>query len=137
MPVRFEHILSNQFDTTSESASGTFDFNGVTPRRITLYVIVSDITGSTTESGVLTVEVSPDDGSTLVTYDKLITEAGVDAPVASVTYALNAARDDIVAISLEDVVDYIRITVAADGSGGTALSSSNRADVDIWLVAEY
>ncbi len=137
MTTRFEHLFSNQFDATSESSSATFDFNGVTPKRVTLYVIVSDVQGNTTESGVLTVEVSPDDGSTLVTYDKLITEAGVDAPVASVTYALNAARDDIVSISLEDVVDYLRVTVAANGSGGTALDSSNRADVDIWAAVEY
>lgn len=137
MTVRFEHLFSNQFDAPSESASATWDFNGVTPKRITLYVVVSDVQGSTTESGVLTVEVSPDDGSTLVSYDKLITEAGVDAPVSSVTYALNAARDDIISLSREDVTDYIRITVAADGSGGTPLSASVRADVDIWLAVEY
>jgi hypothetical protein len=137
VPVRVEHLLSNQFDTTSESASGSHDFNGVTPTRITLYVVVDDVQGNTTESGVLTVEVSPDRGSTLVTYDKLITDAGTDGPVASVTYALNAAADDIISLAKEDVVDHITVTVAANGSGGTPLDSSNRADVNIWLVWTY
>lgn len=111
MPVRIDHLI----DIASGTQAASWNFQGAPPKRACLYIVSAG-------AGTLTVEVSPDDGQTLVSYDKLITDAGVDAPAASVTLA---AADDVVAISQEDVIDYIRVTVT-----GAA------AAVDVWLVWE-
>lgn len=79
---------------------------------------------------VLTVELSPDDGQTLIDYDKLLTDAGNDAPAASVTYTITA--DDVVSLSPEDVLDFIRVLVTATGTDATKTFA-----VDVWLVYSY
>jgi hypothetical protein len=79
---------------------------------------------------VLSVELSPDDGQTLIDYDKLLTEAGTDAPVASVTYT--ATGDDVVSISPEDVLDYIRVLMTASGT-----DAGKTFAVDVWLVFTF
>jgi hypothetical protein len=83
----------------------------------------------------LTVEVSPDDGTTLITYDKLITDAGVDGPVSTVALHPGGGGntlDDIVAFSLEDVFDFIRVTVT-----GVDTTAGNYYAVDVWVVWEF
>ena len=128
MPVRFKHLINDTVDDNPTSVNGSWDFNGVTPKRVTLYVVV--VESGSGASLTLTVEVSPDDGQTLVTYDKLITHTGVDGPVSSVAYT--ATADDIISISAEDVLDYIKVTVA-----GTSTTSSNKYTVDVWLCYIY
>lgn len=128
MPVRFKHLIDDTVDDSPTSVNASWDFNGVTPKRVTLYVSV--VESGSGASLTLTVEVSPDDGQNLITYDKLITDAGVDGPVASVAYTQTA--DDIISISAEDVLDYIKVTVA-----GTSTTGGNYYDVDVWLAYIY
>ncbi len=128
MPIRIEHLINVLIDDAPTSQAATFDFQGVTPQRVSLYVqVVESGSGATV---TLTVEVSPDDGATLIDYDKLITEAGVDGPVSSVVYS--ATGDDVVSLSAEDVLDYIKVTMT-----GGSTTSSNKYQTDIWLVYEY
>lgn len=128
MPVRFEHIIDVTIDDAPTSQAANFSFQGVTPRRVTLYVqVVESGAGATV---TLTVELSPDDGQTLLTYDKLITDAGVDGPVSSVVYSQTG--DDIVSLSAEDVLDYIRVTMT-----GGSTTSNNFYAVDVWLAWTY
>lgn len=129
MPIRVEHIINAvDLDSASESTAGVFQFRGIVPKRITLYVQIVETGNATT---TLTVEFSPDGGTTLITTDKLLTDAGTDAPVASVAYT--ATGDDIVSIPLEDVVEYIRVTAAVDSGA----SGSNHHVVDVWMVFAY
>ncbi len=112
-------------DDDPTSASSILDLNGVVPKNLSLYI-------ETTEEGsgatvALTVEFSPDNGSTLITYDKLLTDAGTDAPAASVTYS--ATGDDVISFSPEDVWDYVKVTLT-----GTSTTSSNKYTFSIWAV---
>jgi hypothetical protein len=128
MPVRIEHLIDVAIDDSPTSQAATFDFQGVTPRWVTLYVqVVESGSGATV---TLTVEVSPDDGQTLIDYDKLLTDAGTDAPVSSVVYS--ATGDDIVSLSPEDVLDYIKVTMT-----GGSTTAGNFYDVDVWMAYAY
>ncbi len=128
MPVRFEHLIDVTIDDAPTSQAANFSFQGVTPRRVTLYVAVVESGSGATVT--LTVELSPDNGQNLISYDKLITDAGVDAPVASVVYTQTG--DDIVSLSMEDVMDYIRVTMT-----GGSTTAGNFYAVDVWLAWVY
>lgn len=128
MPVRIAHIIDTRIDNSPTSVEAVFDFGGVTPKRITLYVAAVKTLSPT--SLTLTGELSPDDGQNLITYDKFLTEAGNDAPVASVVYT--ATGDDVVSLSPEDVVDFLKVTIVGAGTDAT-----NYFDVDVWLVYAY
>lgn len=128
MPIRVEHILNVAIDDAPTSQAGTHVFQGVTPTRVSLYVqVVESGSGSTV---TLTVELSPDAGATLISYDKLLTDAGTDGPVSSVVYS--ATGDDVVSLASEDVVNYIRVLMT-----GGSTTAVNYYDVDIWLVYSY
>ncbi len=128
MPVRIRHLIDVTIDDAPTSQAATHDFGSAPPKRVSLYVqLVENGSGSTV---TLTVELSPDDGQTLISYDKLITEAGVDGPVASVAYS--ATGDDVVSLSAEDVIKYIKVTMT-----GGSTTSSNSYDTDVWLVYEF
>jgi hypothetical protein len=128
MPVRVEHLINETIDDSPTSVAATFDFQGVTPRRVSLYIqVVESGSGATV---TLTVEVSPDDGQTLIDYDKLLTDAGTDGPVASVVYTQTG--DDVVSFAPEDVLDYIRILMT-----GGSTTAGNYYVVDVWLVYAY
>jgi hypothetical protein len=122
-------LLLDQTVSSVTTISQAKDFNGVTPKRITLLLALT----KTSNPGnlTLTVEVSGDKGVNLVTYDKLLTDAGVDAPVSSVVYS--ATADDVVSLSPEDVLDYIKVSLAA--ASGT--DASNTWGVKCWLVFSY
>lgn len=128
MPVRFEHLIDVRLDDSPVSQAATWDFGGTTPKRVSLYVQIVKTLSPT--SVTLTVEFSPDDGQTLIDYDKLLTDQGTDGPVSSIAYTVTV--DDIVSISPEDVLDYIRVLATAAGSTATAFF-----DVDIWLAWTY
>ncbi len=128
MPVRIEKLIDVTIDDAPTSQAATFAFQGTIPKRASLYVVVAESGSGATVT--LTVEFSPDDGSTLVGYDKLLTEGGTDAPVASVVYS--ATGDDVVSISPEDVVDYIKVTMT-----GGSTTSSNKYATEAWLVYSY
>ena len=129
MPIRVEHIVNAvDLDSANEAVSGIFRFLGVVPKRITFYIRIVE-TG--TAIATLTVEFSPDGGTTLITTDKLLTDGGSDAPVASVAYS--ATGNDIVSIPGEDVVEYIKVTM----TGSSGMNSSNHMVVDVWMVYAY
>ena len=129
MPIRVEHIVNAvDLDSANEAVSGIFRFLGVVPKRITFYIRIVE-TG--TAIATLTVEFSPDGGTTLITTDKLLTDGGSDAPVASVAYT--ATVNDIVSIPGEDVVEYIKVTM----TGSAGMDSSNHMVVDVWMVYAY
>ena len=128
MAVRIEHLIDVTLNDVTASQAATFDFQGVSPLRVSLYVQIVKANAPTNVT--LTVELSPDDGATLITYDKLLTQDGTDSPQASEVYT--TTEDDVLSLSLEDVVDYIRVNVA-----GTGLSSSATFAVDVWLVYSY
>ncbi len=129
MPIRVEHIVNAvDLDSANEAVSGIFRFLGVVPKRITFYIRIVE-TG--TAVATLTVEFSPDGGTTLISTDKLLTDGGSDAPVASVAYS--ATANDIVSIPGEDVVEYIKVTM----TGSSGMNSSNHMVVDVWMVYAY
>ena len=128
MAVRIEHLIDVTLNDVTASQAATFDFQGVSPLRLSLYVQIVKANAPTNVT--LTVELSPDDGATLITYDKLLTQDGTDSPQPSEVYT--TTEDDVVSLSPEDVVDYIRVNVA-----GTGLSSSATFAVDVWLVYSY
>lgn len=128
MPVRIQHIIDVTIDDSPTSQAATWDFEGVTPKRVSLYVAVVESGSGATVT--LTVEVSPDKGATLITYDKLLTDAGTDAPASSVAYS--ATADDVISMSPEDVLDYIKVTMT-----GGSTTSSNKYAVDVYLVWTY
>lgn len=129
MPIRVEHIVNAvDLDSANEAVSGIFRFLGVVPKRITFYIRIVE-TG--TAVATLTVEFSPDGGTTLISTDKLLTDGGSDAPVASVAYS--ATANDIVSIPGEDVVEYIKVTM----TGSAGMDSSNHMVVDVWMVYAY
>lgn len=128
MAVRIEHLIDVTLNDVTASQAATFDFQGVSPLRVSLYVQIVKANAPTNVT--LTVELSPDDGATLITYDKLLTQDGTDSPQPSEVYT--TTEDDVLSLSPEDVVDYIRINVA-----GTGLSSSATFAVDVWLVYSY
>lgn len=128
MPVRIEHLIDVTLDDSPTSQAATYDFQGVTPTRVSLYLQI--VKASTPTNVILTVELSPDDGQTLIDYDKLLTEAGTDGPVASVTYT--ATGDDVVSLSPEDVLDYLRVLMTGTGTDATKTFA-----VDVWLVFSY
>ncbi|KKK99358.1 hypothetical protein LCGC14_2633540 [marine sediment metagenome] len=130
MPLRTVHLINTTLDDTLASIAGSHRFQGAAPKRATLFVQMVETASANDASIALTVEVSPDEGATLITYDKLITDAGVDAPVASVTYS--TTEDDIVSLSPEDVMNYIQVTLT-----GTAVDASDFYAVDVWLVYDY
>lgn len=132
MPIRVEHIINAiDLDSASESTSATFKFSGIVPKRITLYVQIVETQDNGSPTTTLTVEFSPDAGTTLITTDKLLTDAGTDAPVASVAYT--ATVNDIVSIPGEDVVEYIKVTM----SGSSDMDAGDHHVVDVWLVFAY
>ncbi len=131
MSVRIDHLINVTLDTQNESLSANHDFNGVTPLRVTLYVSIVETQTDGNPTTTLSIEVSPDDGQTLIDYDKLITDGGVDAPVASVAYT--ASAEDIISLAIEDAIDYIRITVA----GSSDMDSGDFHVVNVWLVTIY
>ncbi len=132
MPIRVEHIINAvDLDSASESTSGNFQFRGVVPKRISLYVRIVETQDNGSPTTTLTVEFSPDGGSTLITTDRLLTDAGTDSPVASVAYT--ATVDDIVSIPPEDVVEYILVTM----SGSADMDAGDHHVVDVWLVFAY
>ncbi len=128
MPLRTEHIINVTLDDSPTSITGQHDFRGRIPKRTTL--LVQMVESGSGASVAITVEVSPDGGASLITYDKLIVDAGVDAPVASVNFT--ATADDIISFSPEDVFNYIKVTAT-----GTSTTSSNKYAVDVWLVYEF
>ncbi len=128
MPVRIEHLIDVTLDDTLGSQAGTWDFQGVTPKRVSLYVVVVESGSGATVT--LTVEFSPDDGQTLVSYDKLLTHDGTDAPQSSEIYT--GTEDDVVSLSPEDVLDYIRVLMT-----GNSVTAVNYYAVDVWLVYTY
>lgn len=137
MPVRTAHLIDNRYNSEGESATSTWDFQGAPPKRVSLYVVLDLALGAPTDNLVLSVDFSPDDGQTLVDYDKLLTEAGTDAPAASVTYAGPIAdTDDVVDISPETVLDYISVTLAAVNAGAQRFAAGHYVDADVWLVWE-
>ena len=132
MPIRVEHIVNAvDLNTASESIAANFRFRGVVPKRITLYVQIVETQDNGNPTTTLTVEFSPDGGTTLITTDKLLTHGGTDAPVASVAYT--STVDDIVSIPPEDVVNYIRVTM----SGSSDMDAGDHHVVDVWLVYAY
>ena len=130
MPVRIEHIINTTLNDTLGAISATHDFQGVAPKRVTLYLQLVETQSANDASVLLTVEFSPDDGQTLITYDKLLTHDGTDAPQPSEQYS--TTEDDVVSISPEDVMDYIRVTLT-----GTNVDASDFYAVDVWLVYAY
>ena len=128
MPLRTEHLINTTLDDTLASIAGSHRFAGAAPKRATL--LIQMVESGNGASVALTVEVSPDEGATLITYDKLITDAGVDAPGDPSSYAVTA--DDIVSFSPEDVMNYVKVTLT-----GASLTSANYYDVDVWLVYDY
>ncbi|KKN83856.1 hypothetical protein LCGC14_0295090 [marine sediment metagenome] len=128
MPIRINHLIDVTLDDVPTSQAATHDFQGVTPRRVTLYLQIVKTNAPT--NVILTVEFSPDDGQTLIDYDKLLTEAGTDGPVASVTYTVTG--DDVVSMAPEDVLDYIKVTMT-----GTGTTPSATFAVDVWLLYSY
>jgi hypothetical protein len=132
MPIRTEHIINAvDLDSASESVAANFQFRGVVPKRITLYVRIVETQDNGNPTTTLTVEFSPDGGATLITTDKLLTDAGTDGPVASVAYT--ATVDDIVSIPPEDVVEYMRVTM----SGSSDMDAGDHHVVDVWLVFAF
>ena len=128
MTIRHIHLLDVTIDDAPTSAAASYNFEGTTPRWVTLYVAVTESGSGATVT--LTVELSPDNGANLISYDKLLTDAGTDAPVASVVYS--ATGDDIVSLSPEDVVDYINVTMT-----GGSTTAGNFYSVDVWLSFAY
>lgn len=127
MPVRISHIINNQTLNAGAGVSATHDFQGVTPKRVTFYFAGTE-TG--TETLTITLELSPDDGASLISYDKLLTDAGTDAPAPSVV--ITQTGDDVFSTSPEDVVDYLKITAT-----GATMDGSNFFVVDVWMVYSY
>jgi len=128
MAVRIQHLINDTLDSASESVSGTIDFKGVTPTKVTLYVQIVETQDNGNPTTTITVEVSPDKGQTLITYDKLLTDAGTDAPASSVAYT--ATADDIISLSPEDVLDYMKVTAA----GSSDMDAGDFHVVDVWVV---
>lgn len=138
MPIRSEHLIDNRYDSTAESITANWDFGVATPKRVSLYIVLDLAAGAPTDNLVLSVDLSPNDGQTLVDYDKLLTEAGNDAPAANVTYTGPIAdTDDVVDISPETVLNYISVTLAAVNAGAQRFDASNYVDADCWMVWEY
>ncbi len=131
MSVQKIHIIDVTLDSNAEVASAVHDFNGVTPLKVSLYVRIVETQDNGSPTTKLTVELSPDDGQTFISYDKLITDAGVDGPVADIDYT--ATVDDIVSLSMEDAVDYIKVTV----TGSADMDAGDFHVVDVWLVVIY
>ncbi|KKN84459.1 hypothetical protein LCGC14_0289210 [marine sediment metagenome] len=128
MPVRIAQIIDATLDDTLGSIAGTWDFNGVSPKRVSLYVAVAESGSGATVT--LTVELSPDDGQTLISYDKLLTHDGNDAPQASEIYT--QTEDDVLSLSPEDVLDYIKVTLT-----GNSVTGANYYACDVWLCYSY
>lgn len=129
MPIRSVRLLNAQvIDDDPTTVDANFNFDGVVPKRITFYITVTESGSGSTVT--FSLDVSPDNGVSRIDYDKLITDAGVDAPVASVAYA--ATGDDVVSISPEDVLDYLFITMA-----GGSTTSSNFYTLSVWMVYSY
>ena len=130
MPIRIEHIIDATLDDSLGSIAANWDFGGVTPKRVSLYVQMVETASVDDATVTLTVEFSPDDGQTLISYDKLLTHDGADAPQSSEVYT--TTEDDVISISPEDVLDHIRVTLT-----GTNVDASDFYAVDVWLVYSY
>lgn len=128
MALRIEQIINVTLDDAPTAITGTHNFAGRTPRRVSLYTDVVKTNAPT--SVTFTVSLSPDEGSTLVVYEKLIDLSGVDSPVAN--WALTSTGSEVVSLSMEDVVNYISVT--ATGSGTT---SGATFAVKLWIVYEF
>ena len=130
MPVRIEHLIDTTLNDTLGSVAATFDFQGVAPKRVTLYVQMVETVSANDATVTLTVDFSPDDGQTLIAYDKLLTQDGTDSPQPSEVYT--TTEDDVISISPEDVLDYMRVTLT-----GTNVDAADFYAVDVWLVFAY
>lgn len=128
MTIRKVHLIDVTLDDAPTSQTATYDFSGITPRWVSLYFQIVKTNSPTNVT--LTVELSPDGGATLISYDKLLTDAGTDGPVSSVVYT--ATGDDVVSLSPEDVLDHITVTMTGNGTTGSATFA-----VDVWLVFAY
>ena len=128
MAIRKKKIIDTTLNDVTTTIAGTFDFNGVTPKRITLLVQITKT--STPTSVTLTVKTSPDGGITLIAYDKLQVDAGTDGPVSSVAYTVTA--DDTISLAIEDVVEYLYVLLTGSGTGASATFACK-----VWVVAEY
>ena len=130
MPVRTVAMINTTLDNTQTSISATHDFQGVTPKRVTFLVSMTETTSANDATVTLTVELSPDDGSTFISYDKLYTHDGTDAPQPSEVYT--TTEDDIVSMAPEDVTDYLKVTLT-----GTNVDASDFYAVKVWMVYAY
>jgi len=116
--------------TAVETLSGMVNMVGITPKRVS---IVLKLTKTLAPPNLtLKLYVSPDEGVTFVQYDKILTDAGTDAPVSSVVYS--ASADDMVSVSLEDVVDFLKVELAC--AAGT-VDGTNYWVEKVWAVIEY
>lgn len=131
MPVRYTQLISATLNTASETAAATHNFLGVVPTRVSLYVRVVETQDNGNPTTTLTVELSPDRGQTLISYDKLLTDAGTDAPAASAAYT--STVDDVVSLSPEDVTDYIRVLL----TGSADMDAGDFHVVTVWLAYAY
>ncbi len=122
--------LKDQLQAATSGADGGSVHVTVTPKRVTFYVVMDETASANDATVTLTVELSPDDGATLVSYDKLLTQDGTDAPQSSEVYTTD--EDDVLSISPEDVVDYLKITLA-----GTNVDASDFYAVKVWMVYTY
>jgi len=75
---------------------------------------------------IFTLEVSPDGGTTWLSYDKLLDGSGTDAPVGSITYTDTA--EDVVAMSPEDLFQLARVIFT-----GTGTTSDNKFTCNCWV----
>lgn len=128
MAIRTKKIIDTTLNDLVTTIAGTFDFNGVTPQRVTLLVQI--VKAGAPTSVTLTVKTSPDHGITLIAYDKLISDAGSDAPVASVAYTVTS--DDTLSFSIEDVLDYLYVLLTGAGTTGAATFACK-----VWVIAVY
>lgn len=131
MPVRTEHLINETLNSANESISATHDFGGTSPTRITLYIEIVETQDNGSPTTTLTVELSPDKASNFITYDKLLDHNGTDAPQSSIAYT--ATIDDIVALSPEDVVDYIKVKM----TGSADMDAGDFHVVNVWMVWAY
>ena len=129
MSIRKVKLIDGvRLDDDPLSTSGSQDLQNITPKRLT-FLIQIVMTGAPTNL-TLSVDVSANQGLTLIDYDKLITEAGVDGPVSSVVYT--ATADDIISLSPEDVIDYVRLDAVVTGTSAIKYFTLNA-----WLIVEY
>ena len=129
MSFRTVKLIDNvRIDNDPTSFGANHDFLGVTPKRITFLLAAVETLEPTDIT--ITVEISPDRGLNLISYDKIITGAGIDAPASSIV--LTATADDVFSLSMEDIITFVRVTVTGNGT-----TSTKFWDVELWMSYEY